>query len=77
MAQSVQISDEVWQELAQVARKKRRRPQTLVKELIRDYLEVESDQALFEEMKADLGGREMSEEEAVEWVHQVRRERHS
>lgn len=77
MAQSLVISDEVWQELSQVARKKRRQPHALVMDLIRDYLETESDQSLFDEMRRDLGDREMSDEEAVELVHQVRRERRS
>lgn len=77
MAQSIQISDDIWQELDRIARRKRRQPQTILAQLIRDFLETESDQALFDEMKMSLKGREISDDEAVGLVHLVRQERRS
>ena len=77
MAQSVVISDDMWDELSQVARREKRQPQALVTEILRGYLESESDEALFREMQGDLGGREMSDQDAVDLVHEMRRERAS
>lgn len=77
MSQTVTISDEVWSELAQAARKRRQAPEALVRTLISDYLEAEADESLLGEMRADLNGLEMDEDDAVRFVRQVRRERQS
>ena len=53
MAQSIVISDDIWDELSQVARREKRQPQALVIDILRGYLESEPDEALFREMQDD------------------------
>ncbi|MGQ9626682.1 MAG: hypothetical protein ACUVV0_07230 [Anaerolineae bacterium] len=69
----IQIDDQLWLAFAAAAQRQRKEPQTLLSELIREYLESEEDETLFEEMRQDLGGLEMGDEEAVAFVHQHRR----
>ncbi len=75
MNQTIQIDPKLWNEFATVAGKQRKSPRNLVARLIRDYLQEQADERLFAEMRRDLRGREMSDEEAVQFVRDYRREK--
>ncbi|MBI4786368.1 MAG: hypothetical protein HY782_04910 [Chloroflexi bacterium] len=73
--QTIRIDRQLWDTLTNLAAKKGRNPQALVNQLIREYLQVEEDKALFRDMRRDLRGREMTDSESVEFVHRHRREK--
>jgi len=75
MNQTIRIDPKLWNAFATVAGKQRKSPRNLVVKLIRDYLQVQEAEALFVDMRRDLHGREMSDEEAVQFVHDYRREK--
>lgn len=70
---TIQIDPQLWKQFASLATQRRKRPQTLLAQLMRDYLQIESDGALFKEMQHDAQGRALSDAEAVTFVHQHRR----
>lgn len=72
---TVRIDPQLWESFSQIASKRRRKPQTLLNELIREYLEREVDLAWWEETRREYRGRDLSDEEAVDLVHQIRREK--
>ncbi len=75
MAQeNIGIDPQLWNEFSDAATKQGKKPRTLLAKLIRNYLEIQADQALFAEMRRDARRREMSDAEVVEFVGQSRRE---
>lgn len=75
MNQTIRVDPDLWDEFTVVANRQRKRPKNLVVKLIRDYLQIQKDLTLFVEMRHDLRGREMTDEEAVQFVHDYRREK--
>ncbi len=71
----VHIDHRLWSEFKNTATKQRRRPQTILINLIRNYLEEQADERLFAEMRHDLRKVRMSDEQIVQFVRQYRREK--
>lgn len=80
MAKEVLVeSSPLWERFQTEARKRRRNPARLVTEYMRECLEIWEDEKLDEEIRADAqkhtGGRNLTDDEAVEIVRQYRREK--
>ncbi|MBI5649444.1 MAG: hypothetical protein HZC40_03200 [Chloroflexi bacterium] len=75
MDQINQIDPQLWNDFTHAVTKQRKKPITVLTKFIREYLEMYEDKKLFAEMRRDLRGRAMSDEEVVELVHQYRREK--
>lgn len=74
--ESVQIDPQLWDAFSSAATKQGKKPRTLLARLIRDYLQMQEDQMLFAEMRRDLRGREMTDAEAVDFVHHHRQDKY-
>ena len=72
---SVQVDRHLWSSFAAFARQKQVKPQSLLANLLQEYMETEEDKALFDEMRCDAQGRELNNRQAVRFVHQQRRKR--
>ena len=72
---SVQVDRRLWNSFAAFAEQKQVKPQSLLANLLQEYMETEEDKALFDEMRRDVQGRELSNRQAVRFVHQQRRKR--
>jgi hypothetical protein len=66
---SVQVDRRLWSGFVTFARRKQVEPQSLLADLLQEYLEAEEDLALESEMRRDLEGRELSNRQAVRFVH--------
>ncbi len=65
----------LWESFTKEATKQGKRPARVAAQLLREYIEIQQDIALFEEMRQSARGRFKSDEEAVEFVKQYRREK--
>ena len=72
---SVQLDRHLWSSFTTFARQKQVKPQSLLADLLQEYIETEEDKALFDEMRRDVQGRELSNRQAMRYVHQLRRKR--
>lgn len=73
--ETIHINSRLWNEFAGAVQKEGKQPLRVVSRLLREYLEIRQDTALFESMRASVRGPEMTDEQAVEFVHQYRREK--
>ena len=73
--ESMPIDPRLWDSFSSVAVKQKKKPRTLLTQLIRDYLETQEDQALFAAMRRDLRGRAIDDTSSVEMVKRYRREK--
>lgn len=71
----IPLNTKLWNEFAVAASKQGERPLRLAAQLLREYIEIQEDLALFEEMRHEARGRIKSDAEAVELVRQIRREK--
>lgn len=72
---SVQVDHHLWNWFVASARQRQVEPQILLADLLREYLETEEDKVLDDEMRRDLQGQELSNRQAVSFVHKQRRKR--
>ncbi len=72
---TVVFDAELWASITKAANRRRKKPQSLVEEVMRDYLEREADFAWWRSVQREYRGREMSDAEAVEFVHKLRQEK--
>jgi hypothetical protein len=72
---TVPVDRRLWSSFVTFAKQKRIKPPSLLADLLKEYLETEQDKKLDGEMQRDLRGRELSNRQAVRFVHQRRRKR--
>ena len=75
MSNTELLKSPVWDQFQTVARRKRRDPRKLLMDYMREYLEISEDERLDQEIQADARRSGYSEEDAVEIVKQLRREK--
>ena len=73
--ETIHIESKLWRDFTIAVQEEGKQPMRVVSRLLREYLEIHKDIALFEKMRASVRGPEMTDEEAVEFVHQYRREK--
>lgn len=73
--ETIRINSQLWRDFTNAVQEEGKKPMRVVSRLLREYLEIRKDTALFEKMRASVRGPEMTDEEAVEFVHQYRREK--
>lgn len=73
--ETIRINSQLWRDFTNAVQEEGKQPMRVVSRLLREYLEIRKDTALFEKMRASVRGPEMTDEEAVEFVHQYRREK--
>lgn len=71
----IPINSQLWRDFVAATQQEGEQPLRVVSRMLREYMQIRKDTALFEKMRASVRGREMTEEEAVEFVHQYRREK--
>lgn len=69
------LDPELWAKIAKEAIRRRKKPQNFGQEVMREYLEREADFAWWRSIRREYRGRGMTEQESVEFVRKVRRER--
>ncbi len=72
---TVVFEPELWASIAKEAQRRRKKPQNLVVEVMRDYLEREADLAWWRSVQREYRGRAMSDEQAVAFSRKMRQER--
>jgi hypothetical protein len=72
---TIKVDPQLWDEFSNATTKQGKKPRTVLAKLIRDYLEIQADTALFAEMRRDVRGRAINDVEAVEFVKQHRHEK--
>lgn len=75
MAIEIKLDERLWEEFVQAARKRKRNPISLLTDYIREYLEIQEDRQLDEEIQAEAQSSGYREEDAVEIVRQYRQEK--
>jgi predicted transcriptional regulator len=75
MEAEIKLDAQLWEQFVKVARKRRRNPISLLTDHIRDFLEIQEDRQLDEEIRAEAQKSGYHEEDAVEIVRQYRREK--
>ncbi len=75
MSNAELLESPVWDQFQTVARRKRRNPRKLLLDYMREYMEICEDERLDQEIQADARRSGYSEEDAVEIVKQLRREK--
>lgn len=74
MAQAtIHIDPKLWESFSQTAAKKRKIPQNLLAEILREYLEGEENLKWWRSVLREYRGRELSDAEAVDLVRKHRR----
>lgn len=73
--ESLHIDPRLWDSFSDAATRQKKKPQALLAQLMREYLETQEDKALFADMRHDLRGRTMNDAEAVLLVKRYRREK--
>ena len=73
MGKVVEIDDALWAKLSTVARRGKRTPETVLRGLIRDFLEIEADRTLDAAISKDVRRSGYREEDAVRLVREYRR----
>ena len=69
------IQSDLWQEFERKVRAKRKQPTKVLAELMREYLEIQEDIALTEEMRRDVRKSGYKEKDAVRIVREYRAEK--
>ena len=75
MEAEIKLDAQLWEQFVQAARKRKRNPISLLTDYIREFLEIQEDQQLDEEIQAEAQSSGYREEDAVEIVRQYRREK--
>jgi hypothetical protein len=75
MEAEIKLDAELWEQFVQAARKRKRNPISLLTDYIREFLEIQEDRLLDEEIQAEAQSSGYGEEDAVEIVRQYRREK--
>lgn len=65
----------LWESITKEATRRRTKPQNLITKIVREYLETEADLAWWRSVQPELPRIEMTDQEAVDFVHAIRRER--
>ena len=73
MGKVIEIDDALWAELSVIARRGKRTPETVVRGLIRDFLEIKTDRALDAAISKEMQRSGYREEDAVRLVRGYRR----
>jgi hypothetical protein len=71
----IPINARLWHDFVAMAQQEGEQPVKVIARLVREYMAIRRDIAQFEKMRTSVRGREMTEKEAVEFVHQYRREK--
>lgn len=72
---TVAFDPELWASITKEANRRRTKPQNLIAKIVREYLEIESDLAWWRSVQRELPKVALTDEEAVDLVHTIRRER--
>lgn len=72
---TVVFDAELWASITREATRRRKKPQKLITEIVREYLEREADLAWWRAIQRGSLGQEMTDEQAVEFVRAYRREK--
>jgi hypothetical protein len=75
MEAEIKLDAQLWEQFVQAARKRKRNPISLLTDYIREFLEIQEDRQLDEEIQAEAQNSGYREEDAVEIVRQYRREK--
>jgi hypothetical protein len=75
MEAEIKLDAKLWEQLVQAARKNKRNPISLLTDYIREFLEIQEDRQLDEEIQVEAQSSGYDEEDAVEIVRQYRREK--
>jgi len=75
MEAEIKLDAQLWEQFVQAARKRKRNPINLLTDYIREFLEIQEDRQLDEEIQAEAQSSGYREEDAVELVRQHRREK--
>ena len=75
MEAEIKLDAQLWEQFAQAARKRKHTPISLLTDYIREFLEIEEDRQLYEEIRAEAERSGYREGDAVEIVRQCRREK--
>lgn len=75
MEAEIKLDAQLWEQFVQAARKRKRNPISLLTDNIREFLEIQEDRQLDEEIQAEAQSSSYGEEDAVEIVRQYRREK--
>ncbi len=75
MEAEIKLDAQLWEQFVQAARKRKRNPISLLTDYIREFLEIQEDRQLDEEIQAEAQSSGYREEDAVEIVRQYRREK--
>ncbi len=68
----IPMQTSLWNEFAETVSKQGKRPYSYLAQLVREYLEEQTDLALFEEMRRDARGRIKTDAEAVRILKEYR-----
>lgn len=72
---TVMFDPELWTRIIKAANRRRKNPQNLVEDVMRDYLEREADFAWWRLVQREYRGRELNERESAEFVRKIRQAR--
>jgi len=75
MESEIKLDAQLWEQFVRAARKRKRNPVSLLTDYIREFLEIQEDRQLDEEIQAEAQRSGYQEEDAVEIVRQYRREK--
>jgi hypothetical protein len=75
MEAEIKLDAKLWEQFVQAARKNKRNPISLLTDYIREFLEIQEDRQLDEEIQVEAQSSGYDEEDAVEIVRQYRREK--
>ena len=75
MEAEIKLDAKLWEQFVQAARKNKRNPINLLTDYIREFLEIQEDRQLDEEIQVEAQSSSYDEEDAVEIVRQHRREK--
>ncbi len=75
MEAEIKLDAKLWEQFVQAARKNKRNPISLLTDYIREFLEIQEDRQLDEEIQVEAQSSSYDEEDAVEIVRQHRREK--
>ncbi len=71
----IPMQTNLWNEFAETVSKQGKRPMRVAAQLLREYIEIQQDLALFDAMRRDVKVHLRSDAEAVAFVHKMRREK--
>jgi predicted transcriptional regulator len=74
MGKVIEIDDALWASLSTAARRERRTPETVIRGLIQDFLEIELDRKVDEAIGKDVRRSGYEEKDAVRLVREYRKQ---